>query len=118
MCVWNNVSANEIRLGYRRGRLSVAISSDGEAWKHAKTLECHGALEDRGYVQPEEKLQLARSLSDVGDLHPDWGVADYATINFHGDDVLVGYVQQKGLDDDRVSSHKIRVIPLDWFYKD
>ena len=118
MCVWNNVSANEIRLGYRRGRLSVGISQDGENWKHVKTLERHGALEERGRISPEEKLQLARSLSDVGDLHPDWGVSDYATINFHGDDVLIGYVQQKGLEEDRISSHKMRVIPLEWFYKE
>ena len=118
MCVWNQVSSDEIRLGYRRGRLSVAISSDGETWKHVKTLEQHGALEDRAYIPPEEKLQLARSLPDVGDLDRDWGVSDYATITFHGDDVIIGYVQQKGLDTDRISSHKIRVIPLDWFYKD
>ena len=118
MCVWNNVSADEIRLGYRRGRLSVAISPDGENWKHVKTLERHGGLDERDWIKPEEKLQLARSLSDVGDLHPDWGVSDYATINFHGDDVLLGYVQQKGLEEDRTSSHKMRVIPLEWFYKE
>ena len=28
MCVWNQVSHEEIRRGYRRGRLSVAISKD------------------------------------------------------------------------------------------
>jgi len=117
MCVWNQVSSDEIRLGYRRGRLSAAISSDGESWKHVKTLERHGGLEERGYVTPEERLQLARSLPDVGELHPDWGVSDYATINFHGDDVLIGYAHAKGVNPEAVSSHKMRVIPLEWFYK-
>jgi len=116
MCVWNQVSSDEIRLGYRRGRLSAAISPDGERWTHVKTLERHGGLEERGYVPPEERLQLARCLPDVGELHPDWGVSDYATINFHGDDVLIGYAHVKGVNPEAVSSHKLRVIPLEWFY--
>lgn len=118
LCVWNQVSSEEIRLGYRRGRLSVAVSPDGENWRHVKTLEQHGILEDAGYVQPEEKLQLARALSDVGELHRDWGVSDYATINFHKDDVLIGYHHLKGRASDMVSSHKLRVIRLDWFCRD
>ncbi|MFH0965525.1 MAG: sialidase family protein [Planctomycetota bacterium] len=118
LCVWNQVSSDEIRLGYRRGRLSVAISTDGERWFCCKTLERHGILEERSYVPPEEKLQLARALSDVGELHTDWGVSDYATIAFHGEDVLLGYVQLKGRGTGMVSSHKLRVIPLDWFYQE
>lgn len=142
LCVWNQVSADEIRLGYRRGRLSAAISPDGENWNHFRTLEAHGLLAETGkarlrykyagdqivYEQqeigeahrvfPEEKQQLARALSDVGAIHPDFGVTDYPTIAFHGDEVLISYVHLKGLGQDARSSVKLRILPVGWFYRE
>jgi hypothetical protein len=141
LCVWNQVSADEIRLGYRRGRLSAAISPDGENWNHFRTLEAHGLLAEAGKerlrykysgdqityeeqaveevhrIFPEEKQQLARALSDVGAIHPDFGVSDYPTIAFHGEEVLIGYVHVKGLGQDARSSVKLRILPVQWFYE-
>jgi len=117
LCVWNQVGADEIRLGYRRGRLSTAVSSDGENWKHFRTLERHGALEEKDYVEPEKKLQLCRALSDVGRIPANWGVSDYATINFHDNEVIVAYCQMKGAaQDERIYGTKARILPVEWFY--
>jgi len=117
LCVWNQVSADEIRLGYRRGRLSAAISGDGENWRHFRTLERHGILEEVDRVEPEEKIQLCRGLSDFGRVHPDWGTSDYATINFHDDEVIITYCHMKGVaEKDRAYGMKTRILPLDWFY--
>jgi len=117
LCVWNQVGADEIRLGYRRGRLSAAISSDGENWNHFRTLERHGILENIDRVEVEEKIQLCRGLSDFGQVHPDWGTSDYPTINFNKQEVIITYSQMKGVaPDKRVYGVKTRILPLDWFY--
>ena len=117
LCVWNQVGADEIRLGYRRGRLSAAVSSDGENWAHFRTFERHGILEDAGRVEPEEKIQMCRGLSDFGQVHPDWGTSDYATINFYKDEVIVTYCHMKGVGPEkRVYGMKTCILPLDWFY--
>jgi hypothetical protein len=40
ICIWNQVSAEEIRAGHGRFRMSLAISKDdGETWGHFKNLE-------------------------------------------------------------------------------
>ena len=142
LVVWNQVSADEIRLGYRRGRLSCAISEDGINWKNFRTLEVHGLLaqyrgaEQLSYklsggkmtqeekeigeierIYPEEKLQLCRALSDVGQLHPDWGMSDYPTIYFYQDKVFIFYPNAKGIGKDMKSSLKMRILPVEWLYK-
>jgi hypothetical protein len=47
LCVWNQVSGEEIRNGFRRSRLSAAISKDsGKTWQNFKTIEvCEGMAE-------------------------------------------------------------------------
>ena len=116
LCVWNQVSPDEIRLGKGRGRLSCAITSDGVTWKHFRTLERHGRMNESDRIKTEDSILMCRSLDDVGDLPPNWGVADYPTIAFHKDEVIINYPQCKGIHQDLVSSMKIRVLPLDWFY--
>ncbi len=45
LCVWNQVSDEEIRRGFRRGRLTAAISKDGgTTWDHFKTIEATDGL--------------------------------------------------------------------------
>ena len=121
LCVWNQVDADEIRLGYRRGRLSCAISEDGLEWKHFHVLEEHGVLAERERdpeeIVPEEKVQLCRALWDVGELHPDWGTSDYPTIAFHGDDVLIAYHHLKGIGKGRRACIKLRILPVRWLYE-
>ena len=43
ICIWNNVTTKEVKRGFRRGRLSIAISSDeGETWDNVKTIATMG----------------------------------------------------------------------------
>ena len=116
LCVWNQVSVNEIRQGKGRGRLSAAITADGKEWKHFRTLERHGRMEEADRIAVEGLLAVCRSLDDVGDIPLDRGFSDYPTIAFHGDDVIVSYPQCKGMAADLVSAMKVRVLPVDWFY--
>src|SRR5207247_8723344 len=54
LCVWNQVSAEEIRRGFLRGRLSSAVSTDSAmTWRHFKTLELQDGMEDVGQIAPQ-----------------------------------------------------------------
>ena len=116
LCVWNQASSDEIRGGHQRGRLSAAITSDGRTWHHFRTLERFGRLSDVDRVEPDESLLACRCLDDIGDIPEDRGLADYATVAFHEDDVILNYPVVRGVAQDLVSAMKVRVLPLDWFY--
>ena len=58
--VWNRVMPDEILGGYRRSRLSSAISADGgQTWQHFKTLDC-ADLPDKAPRQEPEPRARAR----------------------------------------------------------
>jgi len=116
MCVWNQVSPDEIRRGCQRGRLCAAITSDGVTWKHFRTIERHGRLDAADRIEPEDSLLVCRALDDVGDIPADRGTSDYATIAFHKNDAIIMFPHCKGIAHDLVSAMKIHVLPLDWFY--
>ncbi len=115
VCVWNQVGADEIRLGKRRCRLSAAISSDGITWKHFRTLERFTNISDADYIKPDDQLIMCRAADGV-EFPDDFGTASYPTIGFHGDDVILSYPTVRGTGKDLVSAMKIRVLPLEWFY--
>ena len=116
MCVWNQVSADEIRQGKWRARLSAAITTDGKSWSHFRTLERHGRTDEADRIEPDDQLILCRSLDDVGDIPPDVGASSYPTAAFHGEDVIVSYPHCKA-GAEWTSPMKICVLPLDWFYE-
>ena len=123
MCVWNQVSPEEIRRGYRRGRLSAAISTDsGRTWGHFKTLELSGGLEDVDRVEPGPIEMVVRARKDVGELPDDFAYFHYANVRFVGDKVyimygrstpLAGIAERELYKDEQV----LRIYPLEWFYR-
>ncbi|MBI3990908.1 MAG: exo-alpha-sialidase [Candidatus Omnitrophica bacterium] len=118
LCVWNQVSADEIRQGLHRARLSSAITSDGKSWKHFRTIDCHSGVREAARIEPEEKIQLCRSLDFIGELSKGYGVSNYPTIFFNKDEVIINYAHLRGrLPEEMVSSMKHRILPLDWFYE-
>ena len=119
LCVWNQQSANEIRRGLRRCRLSAAITRDGLTWNQFRSLEWHPYVAEASqYVVPDEIVQLTRALDHVGELPADFGMSSYPTIYVNGDEVIVSYNHIKGkLRERMVSAIKYRVLPLDWFYE-
>ena len=60
LVIWNQVSGDEIRRGYRRGRLSTAISKDdGRTWEHHRTLALSPGLADVAQVRPDPALRMS-----------------------------------------------------------
>lgn len=117
LIVWNQVSGDEIRASYRRGRLSSAISKDdGETWQHFRCLDT-AALPPFARVEPDPKPQMARGLDYVGVLPSDYGGVSYPTLAVADDTVFVFWGRsvvrpRKG----DVVGRRMRVLPLSWFY--
>lgn len=124
LVVWNQVSREEIRRGYRRGRLSAAISKDsGATWQNFKTLELSEGLDEIGRIAPEYPiLPNVRARDFVGELPEGFSYAHYANVCFVGDKVFVMYprgapllgIAEQNLDK---QEQVLRIYPLEWFYK-
>jgi len=115
ICVWNQVSGEEIRNGCRRNRLSVAISrDDGSTWEHFKTIEATPPLKPVGRIEPEEP-GMVRARRELGELDPDFATVSYPNIGFHGDEVLISY--QWARLHPRQGQTKLRIYPVEWFYQ-
>jgi len=123
LCVWNQVSAEEIRRGYRRGRLSAAISTDsGRTWGHFKTIEVSEGLADVDRVAPDPEIRWVRGRDNVGQLPDNWAYFHYANVRFAGDKVFLMYLRgspQLGIAEQNLhkQEHVIRIYPLEWFYE-
>lgn len=62
LLVWNQVTAQEQRSGYGRGRLSTAISRDsGQSWTYFKTLELSPGMRDIRRVADPEPAHFVRA---------------------------------------------------------
>ena len=134
ICVWNRVSREEIRRGYRRGRLSCAISRDsGESWEHFRTIEVSAGLADVDRIAPEHPIIPVIGLPEVGALPDDFATFDYPNVCFAGDRVFLIYhrswvdsgpkarqastLGERGRDEaGKPRESVIRSYPLDWFY--
>ena len=117
LCVWNNVSNDEIERGFRRGRLSAAVSKDdGRTWIHARTLDTAGLPAISG-IAPLSAPGLVRADKDVGELPVPFGNVSYADVVFVEDTVLVRYHKSFTNPNFAVGS-VMQILPLDWFYED
>ena len=120
LIVWNQVSPEEIRAGYRRGRLSSAISQDdGKTWKYFRTIDTV-VLPPAGRIRPSESPQMVRSLDYVGILPKCYGTVDYPSVSIVEDVVFVSW--DRRYIDPRVScrhqGRRLRRVPLSFFYQD
>gem|GEM_PF-5657123 len=116
LCIWNNVSYAEVRRGFRRGRLSAAVSADnGATWAHARTLDTAGLPVVDGFAAVTEP-QLTRAAAELGELPVPFGNVHYPDVTFFKDRVLVKYVKsyvKPKLD----QGARLQDLPLDWFYE-
>lgn len=123
LCVWNQVSREEIRRGYRRGRLTAAVSKDGgKTWENFKTLELSEGLQDVARIPPEFPLAEVKARKDVGLLPDGWAYFHYANVDIVGDKVFLRYLRGSpslGIADRNLDKQEVvmRVYPLEWFYK-
>ena len=123
LIVWNQMSREEIRRGYRRGRLSAAISTDGgHSWGHFKTLELSDGLADIARVPPEYPIQMVRARDWVGPLPDGWAYFHYANVDVVGDNVILRYSRgtpRLGVAEQNLNKQEpvLRIYPLSWFYE-
>ena len=142
LCVWNQVSGEEIRRGFHRGRLSAAISKDsGLTWGHFKTIELQEGMENGGRIAPDFPiLANVRGNPGLGQLPDGFAMFTYPNMDIVGDKVVVRYSRiwpqklESGKDistDGRLPSMipqdeqrqvqmsgewSMRIYPIDWFY--
>jgi hypothetical protein len=122
-CVWNQVSEEEIRRGYRRSRLSAAISKDdGATWENFRTIEVSEGLDDVPRVRTEPEVGDVRARQDVGKLPDGYTYFHYANVCFAGDHVYLMYSRgypEMGVAEQLLHRQQgvLRVYPLEWLYK-
>jgi len=141
-CVWNQVSCEEIRRGFFRGRLSSAISRDsGMTWGNFKTIELQEGMEDTARIAPEFPIARRVVASTPLEHLPDgFAMFTYPNVDMVGQKVLVRYARiwpqklentKKASDDARLPSTipqdeqkqarmsgewVMRIYPLQYFY--
>ena len=132
MCVWNQVSRAEIMAGYRRARMSVAISEDsGRSWKNFKTVEVSAGLPDVARIDPEYPIMHVGTEWSDRDRNPDFGIFRYMNVCFAKGKVYLMYVREwlDGDFDPRVfedakgefskrAEQVLRIYPLEYFYQE
>ena len=124
LCIWNQVSAKEIRRGMQRSRLSSAISTDsGENWHHFKTIDACEGMPDMGHIAPEFPIPcLLRGNFELGKVPDNYYSVDYPNIDIVEDQVFVRYSRQWCMQTGEETAEKtgagvLRIYPLDWFYR-
>jgi BNR repeat-like domain len=82
LMIWNQASADEIRRGYSRGRLSTAVSKDQtESWMHFKTVALSDGLAavERVAAPP---IRHVRANADLGVLPDNYSYHHYPRLQF------------------------------------
>ncbi len=117
LCVWNQVSRDETRAGYRRGRLCSAISrDDGKTWRHFRTITSK-LMPPAGRVRPPAEPAMTRAISQVGKLPQGFGLVHYPNFSFHAKNVLLTWQERVFYPRSRGGGNtRLRIVPLQWFY--
>lgn len=93
LCVWNQVSAEEINRGFLRGRLSAAVSTDsGMTWRNCKTLELQEGMDNLERIAPEYPIpRVTRGRPGLGMLPDGFAMFTYPNVDIVGDKVFLRY---------------------------
>ena len=122
--MWNQVSGDEIRHGFRRSRLSLAISTDdGTNWENFKTLEVGGPRDKSDRVDLDDEIGMVRGEKELGELPADMIYVSYPNAHFLGDELVLLYDFGPQLDafTDPPSwprYRKIVIRPTTWLYEE
>ena len=121
LVIWNQVSGEEIRRGYRRGRLSTAISKDdGCTWEHHRTLALSPGLPDVAQVRPDPALRMVRAADSLGDLPDGYTIYHYPDVAFAGDTAYLlynaGYYTPTADGVVQRQERRLRAVPTGWLY--
>lgn len=123
LLVWNQVNSAEIRRGYRRGRLSAAISTDsGASWKNFKTIEVSAGLEDVDSVIFQQEIKPVVGMPWVGRIPDGYARFSYPYVDIASDKVFIRYGRDwfEEVEEElkKESERVMRIYPLEYFYQD
>ena len=117
VCVWNQISTDENEYGWRRRRLSAAISTDsGKTWSHFKTLEVSAGLDDVDRIEAKLPLHWSRVGSRSKPLPDDAALFHYPNVRFAKDKVFIMYTRQWKESGKWTSEQVMRIYPVSWLY--
>lgn len=117
--VWNQMSADEIRRGYRRGRLSVAISKDdGETWINYKTLELSAGVLPVDRVTPEPLQAMVRGPQNKGVIPDGYTFYSYPQVFFDEGSIYIYYIISFPENPPGPTPTKLRKFPITWLYQE
>ncbi len=91
LVIWNQASPDEIRRGYSRARLSIAISSDeGNTWGRHKNVSVGPGVDPVEAIEAPP-IRHVRPSMDVGELASGFAKIDYPRLAFVQDRVVFIY---------------------------
>jgi len=123
LVIWNQTSAPEIRRGYYRGRLSVAVSSDeGRTWRNFKNVECSPGLDSTVTRVQAPPVEHVRTDPNAGALAKGFSMYHYPRLAFVGNKVVMTYQADTDLIGNPPQMMwrgkvKVRAVPEKWFYQ-
>ena len=119
-CVWNQVTPDEILAGYRRSRLSSAISADGgQTWQHFKTLDCADPLDKTPRQEPDPRIRFVVAAQDCGELPANYCMYRYPNVRFIGEMVYISYDRESFVRPGNPRYRNVlRAMPIEQLYDD
>lgn len=116
--VWNQVSADEIRRGFRRSRLCSAISIDGgKSWRNFKTLDCCSSIDPRPQVELEEPPSFAIARQHVGEFPADYSIFRYPNVCYAGGSAYIMYDRESAAEKTHYQ-RILRAFPIEMLYRE
>ena len=123
--VWNQISREENRRGFRRNRLSSVISRDeGKTWENFKNLAAIRCLSERSFIPPDPVMTPVWGDEEVGELPEDYEMWHYPTMTVMAEEVFLGMCHNTigvGKDEEGKeiakydSDVRTWVVPAEWF---
>ena len=125
LLIWNQLSREETRRGFRRSRLSSAISKDnGKTWTNFKNLAAIKCLADRSYIPPDPVMTPVWADEEIGEIPDDFEMWHYCRATVMGDEIFLGHSHNVLYDDgpgeegkEYKSDSRTWIIPVQWFYE-
>ena len=126
-CVWNNVTIEENRRGFRRSRLTSAVSRDNaRTWQCFRNLECYSALEDIAEIHDPEEPQFVKQ-GEASEGLPRGLMYRYPNMFYIEDRVIFMYSYEHKIVAEGLTSGesdmskpgvyiKLLSTPIDWVY--
>jgi len=119
-CVWNQVTPAEIMGGFRRSRLTSAISRDGaKTWEHFKTLDVADPLDKSPRQKPDPDYYFVVAGRKLGEMPDNYCIYRYPNAHYVGDMAYIDYDRESFTYPGSPARQRVvRVMPIESLYDD